>query len=56
MRFKVNCDPRWQPLAQAVGQESGEVFNQMERDGQVTVDLLFPSYGQINEIPIDQLE
>ena len=40
MRFKVNCDPRWQPLAQAVEQESGEVLNQMERDGQVTVDLL----------------
>ena len=56
MKFKAACSPRWQPLAQAVGDEPGEVLNRMERDGVVTLDLLFPFYGQINEIPIDQLE
>ncbi len=56
MKFKDDCAARWQLLAEAVGGVSGEVINQMERDGIVTLDLLFPDYGQINEIPIDQLE
>lgn len=56
MRFKADCSLRWKPLADAVGEEEGEVVGEMTSDSVTTVDLLFPSYGQVCGIPSTELE